>query len=433
MKEDLLQFIWKFKYFNFHELKSVRGEEIEIVHPGVQNFNQGPDFLNAKIRINGTLWAGNIEMHIFSRQWEQHKHHLDENYGNVILHVVWHHDGDVKDIKGNILPTLELDTRISKTLINRYRALLEKEQSGLLNFIPCENQLAVADLDDFKMMAWKSRLVAERLEDKTSRIFEILERTQFHWDETMWRMVAANFGGNVNGQAFLQIAESVPQKMLAKHKEQLITIEAILFGQAGLLEGSFHNPYPKLLQREYNFYRKKYKLIQPDTTVMFGRMRPANFPTIRLAQLAALIRNSSHLFSKVKDFQQLSDVKEVLQAEPNDFWLYHYKLDDEEQSQNHKKKTLGNQMIENIIINTVCPILFAYGMHHDDIAQREKAIGWLEGLRPEKNKITVGFERLNVKNGSAFDSQALIQLMKSYCHNKRCLDCSIGNMILSAT
>lgn len=433
MKEDLLQFIWKFKYFNSGELKTVHGEPIQIIHPGTQNFNQGPDFLNAKIRINETVWVGNIELHIFSRQWEQHRHQADKNYANVILHVVWHHDGDIQDVNGNTLPTLELQHRISKTLLKRYQILMEKEQRGELHFIACESQLSGMKIDDFRLVSWKSRLVAERLEAKTARVFEILEQTKFHWDETMWRMVAANFGGNINGQFFQQIAATVSQSILAKHKNQLIAIESILFGQAGLLNADFDDPYPVMLRREYEFYRTKYRFAKVDGNVMFGRMRPANFPTIRLAQLAALIYKSSHLFSQIKDFETVEQVKETLQVEPNDFWLYHYKLDDAMSGQALKRKPIGAQMVDNIIINSVCPILFAYGIYNNDTMQKEKALDWLEGLPAEKNHITRGFERLGITNNTSFDSQALIQLKKFYCDQKKCLECSIGNLILSGS
>lgn len=433
MKEDLLQFIWKFKYFNSNELAGFHGEKIEIISPGVQNFNQGPDFLNARIRINDTLWVGNVEVHLFSKQWDQHRHQLDNNYSNVILHVVWHHDGEVQDINGMTLPTLELENRVSKALLKKYQALMEKEQRGELHFIACESQLGQLTIDDFKLTAWKSRLVAERLEMKTARVFDILEQTGFHWDETMWRLIAANFGGNMNAQFFQQMATTVPQTILARHKNQLVTIEAILFGQAGLLDEEFDDPYPRLLQREYRFYEKKYKFERTDGQVLFGRMRPANFPTIRLAQLAALVCKSSHLFSRVKEYETVKEVKESLMVEPNDFWLYHYKFNEPDANRVYRKKPLGNQMIENIIINTICPILFAYGIYNNDNVLKEKAVDWLEGLGAEKNTITRGFERLGISNNSAFDSQALIQLKKFYCDKKRCLDCSIGNLILAGS
>lgn len=432
MQEDLLQYIWKFRYFNANELTGCNGERIEIVKPGIQNFNQGPDFLDARIRINGTLWVGNVELHISSRQWNQHGHQNDENYKNVILHVVWRHDGDVKDKNGSVLPTLVLEDRVSKTLLSRYRVLMEKEYREKIHFIACENLIRTTPLDPLKMETWKSRLVAERLEAKTRAVLSVLDKTGYHWDETMWIMMAANFGGSQNKEIFQRIAETVPQNILARHKNQLIAIEAILFGQASLLNEDFEDPYPKMLKREYAFYLKKYDFQKVDGNVLFGRMRPANFPTIRLAQLSALICNSSHLFSLVKDFETVKEMKEAMTAAPNDYWLYHYKLKEEPaNSPVAKPKVLGNQMIENIIINTVCPILFAYGIYNNDQLQKEKAVDWLEELRRENNAITRGFEQLGVANKSAFDSQALVQLKKNYCDQKRCLDCSIGNMILS--
>lgn len=432
MKEDLLQYIWKFRYFNTSELTGCKGERIEIVKPGIQNFNQGPDFLNARIRINDTLWVGNVELHISSRQWNQHGHQNDENYNNVILHVVWRHDGDVTDKNGTVLPTLVLEDRVSKTLLSRYRTLMEKEYREKIHFIACEKLIRTTPLDPLKMETWKSRLVAERLERKTRAVLSVLDKTGYHWDETMWIMMAANFGGSQNKEIFQRIAETVPQNILARHKNQLIAIEAILFGQASLLNEDFEDPYPKMLRREYAFYLKKYHFQKVDGNVLFGRMRPANFPTIRLAQLSALVCKSSHLFSRVKDFETVKEAKDAMTAAPNDYWLYHYKLKEEAASRPvAKQKILGNQMIENIIINTICPILFAYGIYNNDQLQKEKAIDWLEDIRRENNAITRGFEQLGVANKNAFDSQALVQLKKNYCDQKRCLDCSIGNMILS--
>lgn len=427
MKEDLLQFIWKFKYFNFDSLKTIDGDDLQIIHQGIHNFDQGPDFLNAKIKINNTVWVGNVEIHIFSRHWDQHRHQLDEQYKNVILHVVWQHDGEISDCNGNTLPTLELHDRVSKLLLERYRRLMEKGQHRNGFFIPCEKLLE--DVDEFRWDTWKSRLATERLEHKTTKVFETLGQTGNSWEEAMWRLVAANFGGKMNSQLFQRVAETVPQPMLARHRNQSITVEAILFGQAGLLVGPFIDPYPKMLQKEYQFYKKKYQLVETDGTACFGRIRPANFPTIRLAQLASLVCNSSHLFSKLKEFEAAAEVMECLKAEPNDFWMYHYKLDDEP-GDHPKVKPLGKQMIENIMINTVCPMLFAYGMFHHDDKQKEKAVEWMEKLSPEWNLITKGFERLGVQNRSAFDSQALIQLKNYYCDQRRCLECGIGNAIL---
>lgn len=427
MKEDLLQFIWKFKYFNSEGLKTTENEDICILQPGIQNFDQGPDFLNAKIQINNTIWVGNIEVHLFSKQWEQHRHQFDEQYKNVILHVVWKYDGNIRDCNGNMPPTLELHDRVSKILLDKYRLLMEKEQQQSGFFIPCENLLS--GVDNFRWNAWKSRLATERLENKTGGIFNMMKQTGDNWEETMWRMVAKNFGGKMNGQLFQKVAETVPQKILARHRNQIIAIEAILFGQAGLLEGEFSDPYPQLLKKEFQFYKNKYHFEKVDGSICFARMRPANFPTIRLAQLAALVCVSSHLFSKLKEILSAKEAIECFRVNLNAYWLYHYKLDDAP-GEYAKEKALGVQMIENIMINTVCPMLFAYGIYHKDEALKNKAMDWLENISPEKNSITNGFKRLGVENKSAFDSQALIQLKNFYCDKRRCLECGIGNLIL---
>lgn len=427
MKEDLLQFIWKFRYFNCEGLKTTDGDDVQVIHPGTHNFDQGPDFLNAKIQIGNTLWVGNVEIHFFSKQWDQHHHQFDENYKNVILHVVWKHEGDISDCEGNVLPTLELYDKVSKLLLERYRRLMEKDQQRNGFFIPCETLLE--GVDEFRWNTWKSRLATERLEYKTKKVLDVLKQTGNNWEEAMWRLVAANFGGRMNGQLFQRIAETVPQRILARHRNQLISIEAIFFGQAGLLEDSFTDPYPEMLRREFKFYQKKYQLEKVDGNACFARMRPANFPTIRLAQLSVLVCNSYHLFSKLMEFESAEEVMNCLHAAPNDFWLYHFKLDD--MAGDHpKEKLLGKQMTESIMINTVCPMLFAYGMFHHDETQKEKAVEWLEKLTPEKNSITKGFEVIGVKNQSAFDSQALIQLKNYYCDQRRCLECGIGSAIL---
>lgn len=396
------------------------GDRVTVIHPGNHNFNQGPDFTEAKIKINNTLWAGNVELHINSSQWNQHKHSTDNNYNNIILHVVWNHDIEIKDANGNNLPTLELQSKVSKLLLEKYKQLMVAPQ-----FIPCEK--LEMNISSLSLTAWKQRVAAERLLVKSDSIFKILQETNFHWEETFWWLIAANFGLKVNSESFKKIAQSLPLHFLAKHKNNIIQIEALLFGQAGLLENEFVEKYPAMLQKEYNFYSKKYKLEPVDGALNFLRMRPANFPTIRLAQLAMLIHNSEHLFSKIKETGSSKELKEMFAVEANDYWHYHYIFEEESA---FKIKRLGKQMIENILINTVVPIVFSYGLHHNDEYYKEKAIKWLEEISPEKNAITKGFEQLGYSNKSAFDSQAFIQLKNHYCNNKLCLDCAIGNSLL---
>ena len=419
MKERLLQYIWQFQYFNKNELATIDGESLQIIHPGSFNTNQGADFFEAKIKIGNTTWAGNIELHLKSSDWNLHNHSADKNYNNIILHVVWQHDKEI-NIAGNKLPALELHNRVSKLLLNKYEELMNASL-----FIPCANY--VHTIKEITLLSWKQRLLAERLEEKSAIILSCLEQNNFHWEETFWWLISKNFGIKINSEAFEKIARSLPVNILSKHKNQIHQLEALLFGQAGLLEKEFADDYPKMLQKEYEFYKKKYKLQQPVVQLFFLRMRPANFPTLRLAQLAMLISNSTHLFSKVKESVSVSEVKHFLEVTANDYWHYHYVFDE---ASAFKKKTLGEQMIDNIIINTIVPILFAYGLHHNEQHYKDKAIAWLEKISPEKNAITKGFESLKFENKNSFDSQAYIQLKNEYCNHKRCLECAVGNSLL---
>lgn len=420
MKEDILQYIWKFQYYNYSDLLSSNGDSIEVLHPGIHNVNQGPDFTEAKIKINDTVWIGNVEIHVNASDWNLHHHSEDENYKNIILHVVWKNDAKIKDNYGNHLPTLELNNRVSKLLLGKYQQLMDTPK-----FIPCEK--LEHNLSDLGLNSWKQRLVAERLIDKSGIIFDILKQTSYHWEETFWWLIAANFGLKVNSSMFRRIAQSLPLNILAKHKNNVLQLEALLFGQARLLNRNFDDKYPKMLAKEYLFYKNKYKLEPAEGDLFFLRMRPANFPTLRLAQLAVLIHQSEHLFSKIKEAQSLSEIKNMLSVEANDYWHYHYVFDDEAA---YKIKALGKQMVDNIIINTIVPILFSYGLHHNEEIFKEKAMQWLEETGPEKNTVTKGFENLKYKNRSAFDSQALLQLKNEYCNQKLCMQCVIANSIL---
>ena len=420
MREDLLQYIWQFQYFKATDLVTTFGESVQILFPGNHNTNQGPDFNNAKIKIGNTVWAGNVELHINSSHWNLHSHSVDANFNNIILHVVWNHDIEIKDISGNNLPTLELKTKVSKILLDKYRALME-----VSHFIPCENM--VRQVNELTVINWKQRLAVERLLIKSNKILSILKKTNFHWEETFWWLIASNFGLKVNSDFFQQIAMTLPLPVLAKHKNSIHQIEALLFGTAGMLDQDFKDKYPLMLQKEFEFYKKKYKIQSTEGELSYLRMRPANFPTIRLAQLAILIHESEHLFSKIKEATSVSEVKKMLDVTANDYWHYHYIFDE---TSDYKKKNLGIQMVNNIIINTIVPVLFAYGLHHNDVAYKDKAMKWLEEISPEKNGITKGFEALNFSNKSAFDSQALIQLKNEYCNKKRCLVCAIGNSLL---
>lgn len=416
MTERLLQFIWQFQYFNKNELTTSSGESLQIIHTGQYNHNQGPDFLNTKIKIGNTVWAGNTELHIKTSDWQKHNHNADANYNNVILHVVWENDRQ----QNNSIPIFELKERVSKILLQRYEELMNSAR-----FIACEN--SIHPVRDITWKSWKERLLAERLMRKGKTVETYLKESNYHWEETFWWLLARNFGIKVNADAFEEVAKSIPVTILAKHKNQMHQLEALLLGQANLLQNDFSEEYPKMLQKEYEFLKKKYNLKQCHNPVFFLRMRPGNFPTIRLAQLAMLVNCSAHLFSKIKEAASVKEIKEWFDVTANDYWHYHYRFNE---TSPFKKKRLGKSMINNIIINTVAPVLFSYGIYHGEEKYKQKVLQWLEDISAENNFITKGFIQLNIENKSAFDSQALIELKNEYCNKKRCLDCAVGNAIL---
>ena len=420
MNEQLLQFIWQFQYFNKSQLQVSHGDSLAIIFPGTHNTHQGPDFIDAKVVIGDTTWAGNIEIHVNSSDWVRHKHTSDKNYSNIILHVVWQHDADITDVNDTILPTLILQNLVSNLLLDRFSELMAHKA-----FVPCESFLPV--FQEIKWTAWKGRMAIERLQRKSAIVLDHLKEANNHWEEVFWWMLARNFGMKVNADIFETIAKSLALNIIGRHKNQIHQIEAFLLGQAGLLEDDFVEEYPKLLKREYLFYRNKYQLKQVPVKPFLLRMRPANFPTIRLAQLGMLINQSSHLFSKVKETESINTVKELLNVTANDYWHYHYLIDDP--GEFHPKQ-LGKQMTDNIIINTVVPVLFAFGLYHSDAAIKDKALDWLAQLNPEKNTITSRWTSFSVTNNSALESQGLIELKNNYCDQRRCLDCSVGNAIL---
>jgi len=420
MTEKLLQFIWRFQNFNKSELETTSGDLVKVLFPGQYNTNQGPDFIDARLSINETIWAGSIELHLKTSDWRKHNHNNDKNYDNVMLHVVWEDDSEEGKKPDKNIPILELKGRVSKTLLNRFYKLMETTDG-----IPCGSLIHLAD--DITWKSWKDRLLAERLERKSKSVEILLKLSNNHWEETFWWLLAKNFGIKINADAFEAVAKSIPLNILAKHKNQVIQLEALLLGQAGLLNEVFTDDYPLMLQREYKFLREKYKLKPISFPIHFLRMRPGNFPTIRLAQLAMLVAGSSHLFSKIKEAGSCNEIKGWFDVTANDYWHYHYRFNE---TSVFRKKSIGDTMIDNILINTIAPVLFANGIYFNEQKYKDKAIQWLEQTAAEKNSITKTFQQLNVENNNAFDSQALIELKNEYCNKKRCLECTIATKLL---
>lgn len=416
MNEKLLQYIWQNRYYRTGSLFTTDLQEIDILFPGSLNLNQGPDFQDARIRMGGTTWVGHVELHVKSSDWNLHGHSDDLLYGNVILHVVWLHDKNLQ----LPFPTLELHGIVPKILLNQYDQLM---QSG--RFIPCEKLLL--GIEPLILAGWKEKLLLERMQNKAWLIDRSLQKNRYHWEESFWHFLARNFGYPVNQDLFLAVAESIPVKWLSKYKKQPLVIEALLLGQAGLLGNTYADEYPNLLQREYRFLQKKYGLSPVYWPVQFLRMRPANFPTIRLAQLAALVHRSSHLFSVIRDTETVGDARKLFRVSAHSYWSNHYLPD---QPATHSQKILGGQMADNILINTIIPFLFTYGWHNRQDQLVERSIRWLKEMPAEKNRILRGFESVGVQIAHAADSQSLLFLKKNYCDQKRCLQCEVGKKLL---
>lgn len=421
MKEDLLHFLWRTRRFDPTNLTTTEGEPLEILHPGEHNSHAGADFQNARLRIGEMLWAGNVEMHLKSSDWLRHNHQADRAYDNVILHVVLEEDQPVFRNNGNRIPCLELKKHLPPRILGTYQKLLHNE-----HWIPCQHFFHA--VPDMAKTLWLDRLLVERLEQKTASIRSALERNGHDWEGTFYQFVARNFGLKVNAEAFESLALSLPQKILARHRNEPFQIEALLFGQAGMLEQNFEENYPAALQKEYLFLQKKYALT-PIASVQwkFLRLHPGNFPTIRLAQFARLVHRSVHLFSKILEVKTQTDIEALFEVKLDGYWLTHYTFG---QVSARRNKSFGKEAIRLLTINTIVPFLFLYGKTNGREEFKDLALKLLETLPPEKNSILSGWEKLGMQANSAYRSQALLQLKNEYCQKKRCLECSIGAAIL---
>ncbi len=421
LSEQLLQYIWLHRKYNSGELKTESGEPLQIIAPGNWNKNAGPDFLNGKIKVGNTILAGHIEIHIKTSDWIKHGHTGDEHYQNLILHVVYEADiTQHKELPKNV-PTLVLKERISRLLLEKYTHLMQQEGEIL-----CADQLD--KIKPISWVNWKDRLLVARWQQKTSLFSGWMEENNNDWASTFYNALARNFGLPVNGNAFLAVAKSLPLKILSHYKSKPFELEALLFGQSAMLEQPFEEDYPKALQKEYRFLQEKYQL-KPISPYLWkwSRMRPASFPTLRLAQFSALISHSSHLFSTLLETKTLNDTKALFKTEATSYWKTHYRFDKISSTHNTQ---LGTNMIHNIIINTICPILAMYDSFDLKGTYLDRAFQWMRELPPEKNRLTRKWTNIGQTNTSAWDSQALLHLLKNYCVEKKCLECAIGYQLL---
>lgn len=423
MKESLLHFVWQYLHFNVKNLVTESGEELQILKQGNYQHNSGPDFENCQVLIEGITLVGNIEIHVKSSDWNLHKHEHDPAYNNVILHVVWEHDQDVKDSRGHKLPVLVLKGRVKPDLFTRYEKLVNGKSD-----IMCHEE--IQSLPRIRKFELIDKAVSLRLQMKSDLVLESLNLNDGDWEETAYQLLLQHFGFKVNNDAFLSLANALPYKLIKKHLDHPFQVEALLYGVAGFLnEGE--DPYLLKLKQEYHFLSKKYQL--DDQTLSkqewkFLRLRPANFPTVRLAQLTSFLTTTHNLFSLLISEESPAKMVETFRQPLPAYWQQHYNFGKEYAQKSTSK--IGLQSIENLIINAITPLLAAYSRYVKQELYMERAIELLENLKPENNKITRKWNELGFKTASAFDSQGLIMQYNEFCLQKRCLECIAGTHII---
>jgi hypothetical protein len=425
MKEDFLHYIWKFAKFNSQQLLTSANENLTIIRLGTHNQDEsGPDFFNAQIEIDSQIWAGNVEIHIKSSDWYAHGHEKDDAYQNVILHVVWEHDMDIYRTDQTVIPTLILKDYAEISAEKNYHQLMQNQ----LKWINCE-----ADFNSFselKLKSWLERVFVERLEEKSSIIQQMLVKSKNNWDEVLFLMLAKNFGLKINGEAFLTLARSIPFQVLQKCAQSELQLEALLFGQAHLLEKKdIQNGYFLQLQKEYVYLKQKFQLKNKAVLpVQFYGARPTNFPSIRLAQLASLYHLNKHLFSNLMQAKSRTEIAKVFSIQLGTFWQTHYTFEKESKP---RKKQLSASFIDLLIINTVVPVQFSFAKFTNNIELESLSVSMLSKLPNEKNTRVEKYNSLRKNTATnAMESQALLQLKKQYCDQHKCLKCNLGIELL---
>ncbi|GHS99319.1 hypothetical protein FACS189421_09560 [Bacteroidia bacterium] len=419
--ETLLHYVWKHRLYVPGAFKTEEGIALEIIDPGMYNQDAGPDFFNAKIKLDDKLWAGNVEIHTLASDWYKHKHDSDKAYNSVVLHVVEEPDETpVRDQSGRLIPQWIL--RVPEHIRENYLYLLHKDEA-----IPCLSR--IHEVPEIYLTDWQNALSAERLERKTNGIFQLLHDYQDDWNAVFYIVLARHFGFGINNDAFERLAKSLPFKYILKHSDSEKQVEALFLGQAGLLDDEIPNDdYYLFLQREYQFLSKKYGLHSLDASIFKSlRIRPANFPHIKLVQLAGFITKEQSLFSQILEKEHLKDFQSLFFSNVSEYWETHYHFGKESVK---RKKGLGISAINILLINTVVPVLFAYGKKKGQEIFLKKAFDLLEALPPENNFIVNAFTRAGIKAGHAGDSQALIQLKREYCEPRKCIFCRIGHRLL---
>jgi hypothetical protein len=420
MKEDFLHYLWKFKKFDTLNLKTTNDEHITISNVGRYLELAGPDFFNAQISIGEQKWAGNVEIHLKSSDWYVHHHEKDAAYENVILHVVWEHDTEIFRKNNVEVPVLVLKNYVDKVVLDNYQLLMKPK-----SWIFCEKEISL--IDNFVFRNWKERLFFERLERKSKAIDELLMRTNNDWEAVLFCLLAKNFGLNTNGDVFFKISKSIPFSIIRKESHEQENLEALLFGNAGLLDGEREDNYFRSLRSRFDYLIHKYQLEKCSfEPVQFFKHRPDNFPTIRLSQLAGLYHVEHNLFSKLSTSNSLASIYALFKVSALDYWQEHYQFDKKSPV---KKKTLSKSFIDLIVINTLVPILFAFTKSQGKEIS-ENLFNLINEVSPEKNAIIDKFDSFGIKSTNAFETQSLLQLKNEYCNKSKCMECAIGIELL---
>lgn len=420
MKEDFLHYLWQNQKFDFVQLQTIQGDSLQILNKGIYTQQSGPDFFNAQIIIGTLKWAGNIEIHCKSSDWYLHNHQLDTNYDNTILHVVWEHDLEVFRKDNSEIPVLEIKNYVDHSLISQYQKL--KSQKTWIN---CENE--IKNIESFVFNNWKERLYLERLEKKSVFILEQLKNSNNDWEAAFFCSLAKNFGLNINGNSFFQIANTIPFSVIRKESFDVSYLEALLLGKANLIPETTEDNYGKDLKSLFDYITIKYQLKESiSEPIQFYKLRPDNFPTVRLAQLAMLYHQQKNLFSNIIEAKNALDIYKLFDVSVSEYWVSHYNFD---KPSKEKEKRLSKSFIDLLIINTILPFKFTY---HLSLGKEnsEEIVSFIEAIPSEKNVIIDKFEYFGIVPQNAFDSQSLLQLKNEYCSKNKCLNCAIGLRLL---
>lgn len=423
MKEDFLHYVWKFQKFDVFDFHTTNNEKFHIRNQGSHNLNSGPDFFNAQIELDGQLWAGNVEIHLKSSDWYAHGHETDPTYDNVILHVVWEHDSEIFRNDGSKIPTFVLKKHVLKSALEHYKKLFSKDKK----WINCETDLE--SVDDFIIENWMERLFFERLQKKEIFILKELKDSQNHWESLLFRMLCKNFGLKVNSESFFSIAKSVDFSIVKKCSQERQDLEALLMGQAGLLEGDTEDWYFKTLKNKYEYLKNKFQIDNENVIApKFFRLRPQNFPTVRLAQLAMLYHERRNLFSQIMVAQSIADFYKLFNICGSDYWNKHYNFGI---SSLERKKRITKSFVDLLIINTIIPLKFCYAVQQgQDVS--EEILNLASKIPSEENTIITKFNSLRHTSKNSYQSQALLQLKSEYCDTNKCLQCAVGNAIIGS-